>query len=297
MGTGISCKRIMAALENLDGGTRAFSMDEVRAAIAERDARGIGYVLTPAILSPKLAKTGGHVDVHAGVLYLRARTDGGRGNLCPAADIGCSGGCYGDGGRAALFSGINAGRQRKVDFLAENPAGFLAAVFGEAMALQHGTVPGGMTAVRLNGLSDIAWENRPAGAARNIQDALPAIRFWEYTRIPGRIAAMQRAGFPENLDITFSLGADNDRIAARALESGMKVAVVFRGAAHPASWHGHDVIDGDAHDFRFLESGPAIVALKAKGPARKDTSGWVREADSVGLDLARVPAFVRAHTR
>ena len=34
-------------------------------------------------------------------------------------------------------------------------------------------------------------------------------------------------------------------------------------------------IDGDAHDLRFLDPASAIVYLKAKGRAKKDTSGFV----------------------
>ena len=35
------------------------------------------------------------------------------------------------------------------------------------------------------------------------------------------------------------------------------------------------VIDGDVHDARYLDRGPAIVALRAKGDAIGDTSGFV----------------------
>jgi hypothetical protein len=35
------------------------------------------------------------------------------------------------------------------------------------------------------------------------------------------------------------------------------------------------VIDGDANDLRFLDPTGVIVGLKAKGAAKKDTSGFV----------------------
>jgi hypothetical protein len=44
--------------------------------------------------------------------------------------------------------------------------------------------------------------------------------------------------------------------------------------------HSVPVVDGDASDVRHLDSvqgAGVIIALKAKGKARKDTSGFVRE--------------------
>jgi len=37
----------------------------------------------------------------------------------------------------------------------------------------------------------------------------------------------------------------------------------------------YKVIDGDQDDLRFLDPDGVIVGLKAKGQARKDTSGFV----------------------
>jgi hypothetical protein len=41
---------------------------------------------------------------------------------------------------------------------------------------------------------------------------------------------------------------------------------------------GMSVVDGDADDLRFLDGRGVVVGLKAKGPAKKDTSGFVRDA-------------------
>ena len=38
----------------------------------------------------------------------------------------------------------------------------------------------------------------------------------------------------------------------------------------------YDVIDGDATDLRFKDAKGVVVGLKAKGGARKDTTGFVR---------------------
>jgi hypothetical protein len=39
-------------------------------------------------------------------------------------------------------------------------------------------------------------------------------------------------------------------------------------------------VDGDASDARFNDPANAVVSLKAKGKARKDTSGFVRDGVS-----------------
>jgi hypothetical protein len=51
------------------------------------------------------------------------------------------------------------------------------------------------------------------------------------------------------------------------------VAVVFKDV--PDSYIGRTVIDGDDTDLRFLDPKGVVVGLKAKGRARKDTSGFV----------------------
>ena len=56
----------------------------------------------------------------------------------------------------------------------------------------------------------------------------------------------------------------------------MNAAVVYRTAYHKTTWQGYPVVDGDSDDLRFLDpKGGHIVALYAKGKAKKDTSGFV----------------------
>jgi hypothetical protein len=40
-------------------------------------------------------------------------------------------------------------------------------------------------------------------------------------------------------------------------------------------WRGFPIVNGDDHDLRFLDPGPSIVALKAKGKAKLDRTGFV----------------------
>jgi hypothetical protein len=50
--------------------------------------------------------------------------------------------------------------------------------------------------------------------------------------------------------------------------------VVFAGKI-PDSWEGFPTLDGDKNDLRFLDQKNSVVALKAKGKAKKDASGFV----------------------
>jgi hypothetical protein len=49
-----------------------------------------------------------------------------------------------------------------------------------------------------------------------------------------------------------------------------------KGCELPDLWYGYEVVDGDSTDLRFLDpKGGYVIGLRAKGKARKDTSGFV----------------------
>jgi hypothetical protein len=52
--------------------------------------------------------------------------------------------------------------------------------------------------------------------------------------------------------------------------------MVFRKSL-PSVYYGHEVIDGDETDLRFLDGSGKIVGLKEKGLAKKDETGFVLE--------------------
>ena len=76
-----------------------------------------------------------------------------------------------------------------------------------------------------------------------------------------------------NLELT-SLINGNEADVARAVREGKNVAVVFDRL--PEQYMGRRVVDADDHDLRFLDPKNTIAGLKAKGRARKDTTGFVR---------------------
>jgi hypothetical protein len=126
---------------------------------------------------------------------------------------------------------------------------------------------------RLNGTSDIRWETVPVindrgYAYENVMLMFPDVQFYDYTKIANR------RNIPANYHLTFSLAESNEQNARKALDAGMNVAAVFHTL--PDTYLGRKVINGDATDLRFLDPKNVIVGLKAKGKAKRDTTGFVK---------------------
>ena len=108
---------------------------------------------------------------------------------------------------------------------------------------------------------------------KSIFDVFPDLQFYDYTKIPPRYRVNASAG---NYDLTFSQSENNESEVQRALESGIRVATVFRKTL-PAVWLTREVVVGDDSDLRFLDKTGVIVGLTAKGAAKKDSSGFVHD--------------------
>lgn len=128
-------------------------------------------------------------------------------------------------------------------------------------------------AVRLNGTSDLPWENIRLNG-KNIMEHYPQVQFYDYTKSMARAMAHAAGIMPANYHITFSRSETNETAARGILKSGGNVSVVFSGGL-PKRWAGREVIDGDKNDLRFLDPRGVVVGLIAKGPGRKDKSGFV----------------------
>ena len=126
--------------------------------------------------------------------------------------------------------------------------------------------------VRLNGTSDLPWERIAVNDnGQTILALFPDVQFYDYTKVPNR------RNLPANYHLTFSLAESNLSDATSELANGRSVAVVFRHKALPESYLGHKVVNGDETDLRFLDASAVIVGLYAKGRAKRDTSGFVKE--------------------
>lgn len=228
------------------------------------------------------AKTikGNQFGYKTGILYL-APSDLSGVQLCPMADLaGCAEGCLYSAGRGA-FSNVQAARINKTHYFLDDQQAFMLQLSKEIEKLaRDARVAGAIPVVRLNGTSDIRWENVrfsyefTGGKVRDVTifELFPEIQFMDYTKL------QNRKDIPKNYDLTFSWSgrAEFQKENSKALKKGMRMAVVFRKASDiPSEFNGMQTVDGDESDLRFLEPQGVVSALYAKGRARLDVSGFV----------------------
>lgn len=218
--------------------------------------------------NPKIQK-GARLGYLSFILHLAPADLSGR-ETCPKRTAGCSAACLNTAGRGGMFKKgestnmIQEARIRKTQMYFEQRDAFLAQlrkdiVLGIKQAARLGLTP----VFRLNGTSDLSVEKW------GIIEQFPTVQFYDYTKVLGR-----KVSHLSNYHLTFSAADGNDADVARAITQGMNVAAVFD--ALPDSYMGRPVIDADEHDLRFLDPAGAVAGLKAKGRAKKDTTGFVR---------------------
>lgn len=210
--------------------------------------------------------------VLTGIQYLSAHKLSGL-NLCAMADIaGCSEPCLRSAGRGAMNS-TQMSRLRKTLFMQQYWEEYLAMLQKEVQRFAYYCDAREYTpAIRLNGTSDIRWENK-------IWDYMVStshwfgVRWYDYTKEVNRIIPD-----PKIYDLTFSYSGKPQfrRFVDKAKAMGMRIAVVFRYQKDiPEVFEGMQTFDGDDSDLRFLEPQGVVSALYAKGKAVHDYSGFV----------------------
>jgi hypothetical protein len=152
----------------------------------------------------------------------------------------------------------------------------MASLVREIRASVKSAIKSGMTpCVRLNLTSDIYFERIKLENGNTIFQEFPEIQFYDYTKHYKRMFL----DIP-NYHLTFSRSENvvNQLQASQLIKLGKNVAAVFstlKGNALPESYKGTPIIDGDENDLRFLDVKNCYVGLRAKGPAKKDQSGFV----------------------
>jgi hypothetical protein len=235
-------------------------------------------ILSNGMINPKTAKDAGLGDVSNWILHLSPSDLSGV-NICPNASAGCRAACLNGAGRG-LFDGVQMPRLRKTLYFLKFRQTFLTRLSREIGKICAKT--SNRVIVRLNGTSDLAWELFKVGdTGKNIFELYPNVTFYDYTKVFKRL---ERIVSIPNYHVTFSASESNWDDCLKALNLGVNVATVFRTSALPETYQGFKVIDGDKHDFRFLDARETvglIVGLKAKGIAKRDTSGFVRDVGTV----------------
>lgn len=217
------------------------------------------------------------------VLYMMPARESGReacGGRGKCADV-----CLVDTGRMGGTDAIRARRRRHASFFSDRGR-FLADLAEEIAALEKSAQRKGMIpAVRLNGTTDIPWERYSVSGFSNLMAMFPNVRFYDYTKLALEHRTRRgKISLPKNYHLTFSISErpDAETRAAAYIEAGFSVAVVFaaKKGALPSMWKGARVIDGDKNDARFIDPPGVYVGLSAKGRAKKDNSGFVKNPES-----------------
>jgi hypothetical protein len=223
--------------------------------------------------NPKIQK-GTKLGYLSFILHLAPATLSGK-ETCPKRTAGCTAACLNTAGRGGMFrkgettNMIQEARIRKTKMFFEQKEAFLAQLtkdikLGIKQAARLGLKP----VFRLNGTSDLSVEKW------GIIEQFPDVQFYDYTKVLGR-----KVSHLPNYHLTFSAADGNDSDVALAIQQGMNVAMVFDKL--PEAYMGRPVTNADETDLRFLDPKGTIAGLKAKGRAKKDTTGFVRRTINI----------------
>lgn len=221
-----------------------------------------------------------------GVLYLAPAKLSGY-QVCPMASVAqCADACLNLAGLGGVYTSIQRARIAKTRRFVEDREAFLFDIVKSIKSLiklarKPRRVKGRFAKafqvlVRLNGTSDIRWENVPVTIDgieyRNLMGAFPDIQFYDYTKLANR------KDIPSNYDLTFSYSGVKayQPQVTKARAALMRIAVVFRHVEDiPQRFLGLKCLGGDNSDVRHIEKQNVVVALYAKGPAKHDQTGFV----------------------
>ena len=224
-------------------------------------------LLSPGSTNAKTAKN----EIKTFILYLMPYNQNSEGrNLCPHASKGCAAACLVSAGRGA-FSNVIKARVNKTELFIKNKLAFLDKLATEiTQETAKAKLGGYRVAFRLNGTSDVdfVYMLKKYGFL-DIETLQPDAVFYDYTKTIQK--AIRYKSHP-NYTVTFSRSESNSLNCETAIRHGINVAAVFNEL--PKVWRGVDVVDGDASDLQMLKYNGVILGLKAKGAARKDTTGF-----------------------
>jgi hypothetical protein len=188
--------------------------------------------------------------------------------VCPFATAGCKAACLNKAGRSGIplpFGKRNPVQKCRIErtrLFFKDREKFLARLknsikFFVLSSRKKGLIP----CVRLNGTSDLPWENW------GIIQAFPDVQHYDYCKSPARMQAYLDGKLPSNYHLTFSRSECNEADCMRLAAQGANIAVVFdtkRGKPLPKKFYGVRVVDGYQHDLRFLDESGVVIGLRFK---------------------------------
>lgn len=220
----------------------------------------------PSTLQPLITEPRGHPKARKStrpeyVMHLAPHRLAGVGSVCPWSTPGCRTDCLYHSGRGSMES-VQRARIARTRFADADPVGFLTILFGDIMRiLDRHTFDDHAPLIRLNGTSDIAWEDvQPIrllmGRARErygvavFTDYTKADR---YARPSTDVYRLARSLWPDRYNATD---------VAQHWGQGDHVSVVVTGERERLiRTHPRHVADASATDEWLLSGRPTIGAL------------------------------------
>ena len=184
-------------------------------------------------------------------------------------------------GMARVFPKVNEARQRKTAWFHEDREAFLNQLRKELRLHEKNCIKKGIKpACRLNVFSDIAWEKL------GIPQEFPNIYFYDYTKNAYRLG-----NTPDNYKLIFSYSksADYQKFVARAWDTDVPIAVVFKDRM-PDTFIGRPVVDGDKSDLDNVRAGRVIIGLIEKKSGNEDADFMVSPNDVVDINVLSLVA-------
>ena len=193
---------------------------------------------------------------------------------CPASRAAdCQRSCLMSAGRGR-FKGVKTARERKRDWLKNDPTSFLTKLRKELnnfsqLCMRTKKQP----IVRLNVISDIVWEH----SKYSIPQEFPDIMFYDYTKLSKRLG-----NTPDNYHLMFSWSgaAAYQPSVQRALSTSYPISAVF-DMEFPKTFLNRTVTNGDQSDLNNLLNTNSIIGLKAKGKAKGSNEPFVLNTNNI----------------
>lgn len=193
-------------------------------------------------------------------------------NLCPKASEGCALACLFTAGRGK-FSNVQNARINKTNYYLFDKQKFMDQLAKEINKIALKSIISDETfALRLNTLSDVDFVYLLKKYCS--LDILNDVKYkniivYDYTAIPQKVKKYLNTRY----HLTLSRKEDNEQDVIKTLEMGGNVAIVFKEI--PKTYKGYMVVDGDKTDLEMTKYKNVVLGLKAKGDAKKDTTGFV----------------------
>ena len=206
------------------------------------------------------------------ILYMKPTMVEGK-EMCPFATTGCRAACLNTAGRG-VFSNVQESRYNRTLMYVREKKKFLEQIAKEVNgSAKFYARKGEEFAVRLNGTSDQPLVESLIKQEGVHENAV----FYDYTKNPKKPGQRYLASGHRYV-VTLSYSGENEEGCVDALKRGANCAVVFstkKDNILPDTWNGFKVVDGDVRDDLMLDVSGVVLGLRAKGKAKKDTSGFV----------------------